>query len=59
MLSNLFGGKDDNMLIMILLILCLCGDNKGSCGGGLFGGDNMMLILILFLCMGQQDGSIC
>lgn len=52
MLEGLFC-KDNNEMLLLLLVLCLClGDNKGF--GGIFGGDNMIWILILlFFCLGD------
>lgn len=61
MLDSLFCGENENMLLLIILILVLCGGDifggrdecgRDKCGGGLFDG-NIIWILILFLFLGD------
>lgn len=61
MLDSLFCGENENMLLLIILILVLCGGDifggRDECGrdgrgGGLFDG-NIIWIFILFLFLGD------
>lgn len=54
MLEGIFG-KDNNEMLLLLLVLFLCMGDKKGCGGGIFGGDNIIWIILL-LCLFQGDG---
>lgn len=63
MFGNLFGGRGDNDLFLIIIILFLFDGFNDGCGdrcdrGGIFD-DNIFLIILLLLLLGDNDDCGC
>ena len=62
MFGNLFGGRGDNDLFLILIILFLFGGfgksfgcrDRDRCDDGIFDGDNIILIILLLLLLNDD-----
>lgn len=47
-----FGCGNENSIIWIILLLCLCGNNNGCDNGW---GDNWIWIILLLCCCGNNN----
>lgn len=52
-----FGCGNDNGIIWIILLLCLCGNNNG-CGNNGWGESSWIWIILLLCCCGNNNNSI-
>lgn len=61
MFGNLFGGSDNNLFLILIILFLFGGFGGDRCGdrGGIFDGDNILLIILLLFLLGDNDDCGC